>query len=199
VSNEPLLIVLSGPSGAGKDSIINRLRQLGYPFHYTVTATTRARREGEIEGRDYYFLSAEDFQELLDEDGFLEHARVYGKLYGVPKPHVLAAVRRGQDVIMRTNVEGAESIRARAPGAVLIFVTAPSDDILEQRLRQRRTDSPEEIERRLAKVRDEMEVLKSFDYVIVNRDDALDECVDSVLAIIRAEKCRVSRPPLGLQ
>jgi guanylate kinase len=199
VSDGPLLVVLSGPSGAGKDSILNRLRQLGYPFHYTVTATTREPREGEVEGRDYYFLSTDDFQTLLARDGFLEHACVYGRLYGVPKSPVLDALERRQDVIMRTNVDGAESIRAQAPGAVLVFVTAPSIEALEQRLRQRQTDTAEEIERRLAKVHEEIARLQDFDYVVINGEDALDECVTSILGIITAEKCRVSRRPLGLK
>jgi guanylate kinase len=198
VNSEPLLVVLSGPSGAGKDSVLNRLRELGCPFHYTVTATTRAPREGELEGRDYYFLAEAEFTALLEHGGLLEHASVYGMMYGVPKEPVLQALKRGEDVIMRTNVEGAKSIRALAPGAVLIFVTADSIAGLEQRLRARRTESDAEIELRLAEVREEMETLRDFDYLVVNRDGALDESVGSILAIVRAEKCRINRRPLGL-
>ncbi len=198
MSSEPLLIVLSGPSGAGKDSVLNRLRELGRPFHFTVTATTRVRREGELEGRDYYFLAHDEFAALRDRGGLLEYASVYGMMYGVPKEPVLDALRRGQDVIMRTNVEGARSIRALAPGAVLIFVTAASTGDLEQRLRARRTESEAEIERRLAEVREEMATLQDFDYLVVNREGALNESVETVLAVIRAEKCRINRRPLGL-
>lgn len=198
MSREPLLVVLSGPSGAGKDSILNRLREADRPFHFTVTATTRARRPGEVEGRDYYFLTPEQFQDLHEQNGLLEHACVYGNWYGVPKAPVLRALQAGQDVIMRTNVDGAESIRAQAPGAVLIFVAAESIDLLAERLRRRRTDSAADIETRLAKVHDELQTLRDFDYLVVNHENALDECVETILAIVRAEGSRVSRPPLGL-
>ncbi len=198
MNSEPLLVVLSGPSGAGKDSVLNRLRELGQPFHYTVTATTRPRREGELHGRDYYFLAQDEFQALLAGDGLLEHASVYGMMYGVPKAPILEALRRGQDVIMRTDVQGARSIRAAAPGAVLIFVTVASIADLEQRLRARRTETEEEMARRLAAVRQELSAVKEFDYLVLNEAGALDECVASILAIVRAEKCRIHRRPLGL-
>lgn len=197
-SSDPLLVVLSGPSGVGKDSVLERLRELQYPFHYTVTATTRQPRPGEVDGRDYFFLTPEGFESLSQEGGLLEHACVYGKQYGVPKAPVLEALASGQDVIMRTNVDGARSIRAQAPGATLIFITAPSQDLLEKRLRGRQSDSAQEIELRLAKVRDELETIQEFDYLIINAEDRLDDCIRNVDAIVRAEKCRVSRPPLGL-
>jgi guanylate kinase len=195
VSNPPLLVVLSGPSGVGKDSIIQRLRDLGYPFHFTVTATTRPPRDGEVDGRDYYFLSPAKFESLKNESGLLEHACVYGHEYGVPKAPVLAALSAGLDVIMRTNVEGAASIRSRAPGAVLVFVSAPSQEILESRLRGRQSESEQDIEVRLATARAELATMKNFDYAVVN--DRLDDCIRDVEAIVRAEKCRVARPPLG--
>jgi guanylate kinase len=198
VNNEPLLVVLSGPSGVGKDSVLERLRRLNYPLHFTVTATTRPARELEVHGRDYYFLSADEFQALRKSDGLLESACVYGRWYGVPKSPVLAALAEGKDVIMRTNVDGAKAIRARAPGAVLIFITLPSVELLERRLRERQTDSPEEIGIRLAKVREEMETIQAFDYVVMNEDGRLEQCVQDVTSIIRAEKCRVGLPPLGL-
>jgi guanylate kinase len=198
VSSAPLLIVLSGPSGVGKDSILERLRELGYPFHYTVTATTRAPREGEIDGRDYYFLSPEQFESLRREGGLLEHACVYGMSYGVPKAPVIEALHRGEDVIMRTNVDGAASIRAQSPGATLIFITAPSQALLEERLRKRQTDSADQIEVRLAKVREEMRAVGDFDYAIVNDEGRLDDCISTLDAIVRAERHRVLRPPLGL-
>jgi guanylate kinase len=182
----------------GKDSVIDRLRELGYPFHYTVTATTRLPRPGEVDGRDYYFLSPQEFESLDRQGGLLEHACVYGKWYGVPKAPIVEALTAGEDVIMRTNVDGAKSIRAQAPGATLIFITAPSQESLERRLRGRQSDSPQDIAIRLAKVRDEMSAVSEFDYLVVNDEDRLDECIRSVDAIVRAEKCRVSRPPLGL-
>jgi guanylate kinase len=191
-------VVLSGPSGVGKDSIIRRLRDLGYPFHFTVTATTRPPRDGEIDGRDYFFLSPEQFESLDRQGGLLERACVYGRQYGVPKAPVLAALAAGQDVIMRTNVDGAATIRSQAPGAVLIFVNAPSQEVLEYRLRSRQSDSAKDIELRLATARAEFAAISGFDYVVVNDDYRLDDCIRDVDAIVRAEKCRVSRPPLGL-
>jgi guanylate kinase len=198
VSSTPLLVVLSGPSGVGKDSILDKMRELKRPFHYTVTATTRLPRQGEIDGVDYYFVTRKWFEERARESGLLEHACVYGQLYGVPKAPVLDALRHGQDVIMRTNVEGAASIRRAAPGAVLIFVAPPSLDELEDRLRRRQTDSVDEIARRLAKVHEEMECLPTFDFAIVNADNELDRCVEQIDAIVAAERCRIGRPPLGL-
>ena len=198
MSSEPLLVVLSGPSGVGKDSILARMRQLRYPFHYTVTATTRPRRDGEVEGRDYYFVSPDWFRETVSQAGLLEHACVYGHLYGVPKAPVIDALADGRDVIMRTNVDGAASIRAQAGGAVLVFVMPPSLEQLEERLRRRQTDSASDISRRLAKVREEMDCLRAFDYAVVNADGELDRSVNSVAAIVEAERCRINRPPLGL-
>jgi guanylate kinase len=198
VSSAPLLVVLSGPSGVGKDSILLRLQELGYPFHYTVTATTRPQRPGESDGKDYYFVSEDWFEREVACGGLLEHACVYGRHYGVPKAPVIEALTRGQDVILRTNVEGARSIRAIAPGAVLIFVLPPSLDQLEERLRGRQTDSDGDIERRLREVRDEFEAIGIFDYQVVNEEDGLDACVATIAAIVQAEKCRVGRPPLGL-
>lgn len=199
MNREPLLVVLSGPSGVGKDSILDRLEQLGQPFHYTITATTRARRETEIEGEDYYFVSRTWFESAVQRADLLEHACVYGSLYGVPKAPVVEALAQGRDVIMRTNVQGARSIRTQAPGAVLIFVMPPSLERLEERLRGRQTDSPTEIARRLGTVREELEAVDAFDYVVVNEEGQLDRCVGSILAIVEAEKCRVHRPPVGLR
>ncbi len=198
MSSEPLLVVLSGPSGVGKDAILQRLRELGAPFHYTVTATTRAPRKGEVDGQGLFFLSTGRFDELLREDGLIEHALVYGHYYGVPKAPVLEALARGQDVIMRTNVEGAASIRRRAPGAVLIFVTVPSIAMLQARLTKRGQNSDTDMSLRLATVQDELRKLDEFDYVVENSEGQLDQCVATVKAIVRAEKCRVSRPALGL-
>jgi guanylate kinase len=198
VSSEPLLVVLSGPSGVGKDAILQRLRELGQPFHFTVTATTRAPRAGEVDGQGLFFFSRGRFDQLLREDGLLEHALVYGHYYGVPKAPVMEALSRGQDVIMRTNVEGAASIRRRAPGAVLIFVTVPSIAMLQERLMKRGQNSDTDMSLRLATVQDEMGRLGEFDYVVENAEGQLDQCVATVKAIVRAEKCRVSRPTLGL-
>jgi guanylate kinase len=187
----PLLIVISGTPGVGKDSLIQRVKERGYPFHFVVTATDRSPRPGEVHGTDYYFISTEEFLRMREEGELLEHAVVYGQHKGVPKQHVREALASGQDVIVRVDVQGAATIRRLVPEAVLIFLTASSEGELEERLRGRGSDSEEQIEQRIATARKEMEQLHEFDYVVVNRDGELACAVDDVIAIIRAEHCRV--------
>lgn len=187
---EPLLIVISGPSGVGKDCLVQRMEERGCPFHFVVTATDRPPRPDEVHGEDYFFVSTEEFERMIEQDELLEHATVYGQYKGVPKQQVREAMASGQDVVMRVDVQGAATIREMAPEAVLIFLTAASEEELTQRLRDRGGDSPEQIARRIATAREEMEALPAFDYVVVNRDSQLDQAVDDVLAIIRAEHCR---------
>lgn len=188
---KPLLVVLSGPSGAGKDAILTRMRQLGRPYHFVVTATTRPKRPHEQDGVDYFFLSAEEFERIRTNQGFLEWAQVYGYFYGVPKEQVRQALAQGRDVLIRVDVQGATTIRRLVPQAVFIFVTAPSLSELERRLRQRGTDSPKALERRLETVRQELEYLPTFDYLVINENGRLDQAVAAVEAIIAAEKCRL--------
>jgi len=189
----PLLIVLSGPSGAGKDTTLARMKELGCPFHFVVTATDRPQRPGEVHGVDYYFVSPEEFAAMLERDELLEHAVVYGQHKGVPKSHVRQALASGKDVIMRLDVQGAATIRRILPEALLIFLLAPSEEDLIRRLKERHTESPEDLERRIALAREEMKRLPEFDYVVVNRDGKLDETVEQIMAIITAEKCRVKQ------
>ena len=186
----PLLIVISGPAGVGKDSVVRRMKELGYPFHFVVTATDRPPRPGEVHGVDYFFLPTEEFLRMEREGELLEHAIVYGQHKGVPKQQVREALATGKDVVMRVDVRGAMTIRRVAPEAVLIFLTAPLED-LEERLRRRGTDPPEQIALRLSKGREEMEQIHHFDYVVVNREGDLDRAVEQVVAIIQAEHCRV--------
>ena len=190
---QPLLVVLSGPSGAGKDAVLKRMKELGYPFHFVVTVTTRPKRPGEVDGVDYYFISEEEFADMLARGELLEHAVVYGQHKGIPKRQVREALASGKDVILRIDVQGAATIRKLVPEAVLIFLTAPSEKELLRRLKRRKTETPEELERRIATVREEMKRLPEFDYVVVNRDGALDEAVKTIAAIITAEKCRVKQ------
>ena len=190
---QPLLVVLSGPSGAGKDAVLKRMKELGYPFHFVVTVTTRPKRPGEVDGVDYHFVSEEEFAEMLARGELLEHAIVYGQHKGIPKRQVREALASGKDVILRIDVQGAATIRKLVPEAVLIFLTAPSEKELLRRLKRRKTETPEELERRIATVREEMKRLPEFDYVVVNRDGALDEAVKTIAAIITAEKCRVKQ------
>lgn len=187
----PLLIVISGTPGAGKDSLIQRMKERGCPFHFVVTATDRPPRPGEVHGRDYFFLTTEEFQRMEQEDELLEHAIVYGQYKGVPKQQVREALASGQDVVMRVDVQGAATIRRLVPEAVLIFLTAPTPEELAQRLHRRGQDSPEQLQTRLETAQAEMARMEEFDYVVINRNDALDTAVDDVIAIIRAEHCRV--------
>ncbi|GBD11188.1 Guanylate kinase [bacterium HR23] len=188
---KPLLVVLSGPSGAGKDAILARMRQLGRPYHFVVTATTRPKRPWEQDGVDYYFLSPEEFERMRAHQGFLEYAQVYGHFYGVPREQVRQALAQGKDVLMRVDVQGAKTIRRLVPQAVFIFVTPPSLAELERRLRQRGAESHEALQRRLQTAQQEMECLPSFDYLVINEDGRLDEAVSAVEAIICAEKRRI--------
>ncbi|MGD1991796.1 MAG: guanylate kinase [Anaerolineae bacterium] len=189
-TSHPLLIVLSGPAGVGKDAVLRQLKSLCYPLHFVVTATDRPPRPEEIDGVDYHFVSTAEFQRMEREGELLEHALVYDQHKGVPRNQVREALAAGQDVIMRVDVQGAATVREIAPQAVLIFLTA-SDEDLEKRLRRRGTDSPEQLAIRLQKAREEKERISEFDYVVVNRDNQLKQAVRRVIAIIEAEHCRV--------
>jgi guanylate kinase len=194
VGGGPLLVVISGPSGVGKDSLLSRLKERRCPAHYTVTATTRPQRVGESAGESFLtFLGEQEFDRLLAEDGLLEHAEVYGYHYGVPKAPVREALLRGQDVLMRVDTQGAASIKKLVPAAVLIFLTPPSIGEMEARIRSRGLDDDATIKRRLEKASQEMAQLPHFDYAVVNERDRLDDAVDRVIAIIAAERCRVGR------
>lgn len=187
----PLLIVLTGPSGVGKDAVLTRMRKLGRPFHYVVTATTRLQREGEKNGVDYYFLSQEEFQQMLDKGQLLEWAKVYGNYYGVPKDEISQALSKGVDMIVKVDVQGAATIKKILPQAVFIFLTPPSMEELELRLKQRRSESSTDLALRLEKAKDEIKSLPLFDYVITSRQDRLDDIISQIDAIVVAEKCRV--------
>ena len=196
-AGDPLLVVISGPSGAGKDSVLERLRERGLPAHFTVTATTRPRREVKPQDHRFLsFLSEPEFDRLLAEDGLLEHAQVYGYHYGVPKAPLREAIARGEDVLLRVDVQGAATIKSLVPDAVLIFLTPPSIEELEARLVERGQDDAETVRRRVQAATRELEEQPRFDYAVVNERDRLDEAVDRVQAILLAERCRVGRRPV---
>ncbi|MDM8000268.1 MAG: guanylate kinase [Dehalococcoidia bacterium] len=188
----PLLIVLSGPSGAGKDALLSRMKELGIPFHYVVTSTTRPPRSGEKDGVEYSFVSESEFQEMLQRGDLIESAKVYGYWYGVPKHEVKQALDAGKDVVLKIDVQGAATIRNLVPGAVLVFLTLPSLEEYERRLRQRKTESDTDLKVRLGKVNEELRSMLIFDYVVVNREGELDAAVEQIKAIVTAEKCRVN-------
>jgi guanylate kinase len=188
----PLLIVLSGPSGTGKDAILSQMKESGYPARFITTVTTRPQRALEKDGVDYSFISAERFQDMLESNQFLEHAQVYGNRYGVPKAPVREALEGGQDVILKVDTQGAATIKKLVPQAVFIFVVPPSMDELAARLRGRRTESDFDCDLRLKTAKEEMEQLPFFDYVVVSQQDKLDLAVLAIEAIVIAEKHRVT-------
>ena len=190
-SQAPLLVVLSGPSGAGKDTVLNRLRQLERPWHFVVTATTRPKRPGEREGVDYIFLQTGEFQEMVEKGELMEHAQVYGNWYGVPKQQVRRGLDNGLDTILKVDVQGAATIKSLAPEAVFIFLTLPSIEELQQRLEERDTESSESLEIRARTAWQETERLTDFDYRVINRNGRIEEAVACIDAIILAEKCRI--------
>jgi guanylate kinase len=187
----PLLIVISGPSGVGKDSVVQRMKERGLPFHFVVTATTRERRENEVHGQDYWFVSKDEFARMIEENELIEYAIVYGDYKGIPKWEVRDALASGKDVVMRIDVQGAESVRKIALEALLIFITCEGEDDLERRLRERKTETADSLSLRIATARKELQRIEAFDYVIVNQDFHLDDTVDSVRAVISAEHLRV--------
>ena len=184
---QPLLIVISGPSGVGKDALLQALKKRDVPFHFVVTVTSRAKRTEEIEGVDYLFVSEERFQEMIAKDELIEHALVYNQYKGIPKQQVQDALRSGKDAVMRVDVQGAETIRHLYPQALLIFLATRSQEELVQRLKRRETESGQDLEVRLATLQQELEKVDIFDYYVLNPDGKLEQTVDTVLSIIRAE------------
>ena len=189
----PLLVVVSGPSGVGKDAMLALVREQRPEVFWAITATTRAMRPGEEHGVHHLFHTREEFLELLERGELLEHAEVYGNLYGVPKAPVREALAEGRDAIVRTDVQGAASIRSLAPEALLIFVAPPSLEELERRLRSRDTESAEETALRVETSRQEMRDAAWFDAVIVNETGGLEDAAHEVMSIIERERQRV--PP----
>jgi guanylate kinase len=187
-----LVFVLSGPSGVGKDSVMDCLRRENLRLHFCVTATTRRQRPGEAHGVNHYFVGREEFLGMRDAGELLEWAVVHENYYGVPLQEVRTAFSAGADPFMRVDVQGAASVRARLPRAVLVFLAPESMADLSPRLQERGTESAEEMSLRLATARREMEALPEFDYVVVNRQDCLDESVASVRAIVLAERSKVT-------
>jgi guanylate kinase len=195
---EPLLVVISGPSGVGKDSVLRGLKERNLHMHFVVTATTRPRREEETQGVDYFFLSKDEFARMIELDELIEYAIVYNDYKGIPKQQVRAALASGQDVILRVDVQGATTIRKLAPEAVLIFLTTESEAALVRRLKARQTETAENLSLRIATARQELKRAAEFDYLIVNADGRLDETIDTVIAIIQAEHQRVNPRKVSL-
>jgi len=195
---DPLLIVISGPSGVGKDSVVQRMKDRELPFHFVVTATTREKRDTESNGKDYWFVSKDEFARMIEENELIEYAIVYGDYKGIPKWEVREALGSGKDVVMRLDVQGAETVRKLAPEALLIFITCENEDELERRLHARKSESSDSLALRIATARKELQRIGAFDYVIINRDFQLDDTVNKVRAVIEAEHLRVQHRKVNL-
>ena len=190
---QPLMVVISGPSGVGKDAVTQRMKERSVPFHFVVTATTRPRRENEIHGVDYFFVTKDEFAEMIETGKMLEYAIVYNDYKGIPREQVMQALESNKDVVMRVDVQGAATIHEKFPDALLIFLTVEDETELEQRLTSRQSEKLDELKLRIATARQELKRINEFDYVVVNRQHQLEETVDLIMAIIHAEHHRVKQ------
>ncbi|KAK9821119.1 hypothetical protein WJX81_000604 [Elliptochloris bilobata] len=193
---QPLVLVVSGPSGVGKDAVIKELQATRPDLHFVVTATSRPKRPGEQHGVDYLFVTAQQFEEWIAAGALLEHAVVYGEYKGIPLSQVTNALSRGTDVILRLDVQGAATVRRLLPGAVLVFLVAETEAQLVRRLVDRKTEPLDKMLTRVQTAREESKCAADFDYVVLNRDGELHAAVEQLAAIILAEKLKVAR--LGL-
>ena len=190
------MLVVSAPSGAGKTTLCREVRSVVPDLAYSVSYTTRAPRPGEVNGTDFHFVSAAAFRDMIARGEFAEWAEVHGHLYGTAARALEEALAAGRDILLDIDTQGASQLRGRYREAVLVFVVAPSMKDLEQRLKERKSDAPKEIARRLARAREEIAAWREYDYLIVNQD--LKETVEQLAALIRAERSRTSRLSLTL-
>ena len=182
------LIVISGPSGVGKSTVVNRVMARTPNLHFSVSATTRPQRPGEIDGKNYFFVTRETFQQMIREGTLLEYAEYVGNYYGTPEAPIDAALQEGRDILLDIEVQGALNVKRRRPDAVLIFMLAPSFQEIEKRLNGRGDTAPDLIKGRLAQARWEYTQADQYDYLVVNDD--VDKAVEEICAILTAEKCK---------
>lgn len=197
LKDEGILLIVSGPSGAGKGTICNAIREMYPDLEYSTSMTTRAPRKGEEEGVSYFFRNEKEFEALIEEDAFLEYARVYDNYYGTPKKYVLDQIRDGRSVLLEIDIQGAMQVKKRYPKGVFVYIVPPSLEILAQRIHSRGTDSEEVIRNRLAQITSELSLAHQYDYIVVN--DVLEEAIRKTSAIIEAEKCKLSRNECQIQ
>lgn len=197
--NYPKLIVISGPSGVGKDTIArNLIDSAPDRFYFVVTATTRPPRVGETHGVDYFFSSNDEFAEMIENNELLEYAVVYNDYKGIPKQQIRDALNSGRDVIMRVDVQGAATVRRIIPNAISVFLTTETESELVRRLRERKSETAEGLNLRIAAVRQEMNRIQEFDYWVVNAEDRQERAVREILSIIEAAHCQVKQQPILL-
>jgi guanylate kinase len=186
-----LLVVLSGPSGVGKDAAIAALKARDFGVRYAVTATTRPQRPGEVDGVHYFFYTREQFEAMAAGHEFLEWSWVHGNMYGPPISVVRGLLQEGHDVLLKIDVQGAANVKKRVNDAIFIFLAPPSIEDLVERMQKRHTESAEEVDLRIANAYKEMAALPEYDYIVVNEDGRLDQAVDEIQSIITAERLRV--------
>jgi len=191
IESQPLLVVISGPSGAGKDSLVRLLLKRDRGLRRVVTTTDRSPRADERDGVDYHFVSPAGFKHLIAQGELVEWAVVYGQYKGITRRELERAIASGEDMVVRVDVQGAATIRALMPQAILIFVTAPSEEEMIRRLRERSGDTIEQVENRIVTAREEMAHLRDFDYLVINHQGRLEEAVKQIQAILTAERCRI--------
>ena len=186
----PVVMILSGPSGVGKDSALDALEAIHVDFHRVVTVTTRPPRPNEVNGRDYHFVTVTRFAEMIENGELIEYALVYGDYKGVPKTEITEPLKAGKDVIMRVDVQGADTMARKLPGAVTVFLTTATEEELIARLRKRQADTEAQMAIRIAHARKEVEKLPNFQYVVVNHHDCIEETARILWAILTATRAR---------
>lgn len=191
IKKEGLLLVVSGPSGVGKDAVLSELMKICPGVCRCVTTTTRAPRNSEVDGVDYTFVSTDEFHRQIDIGGFLEYAEVHGNLYGTPKRWVEEKLSKGDDIILKIDVQGGLAVEQQMPQAVMVFLVPPSLEELERRLRSRLTESDAEAAQRLVNARAELDHIPCYDYIIEN--DSLQKAAEELKAVIIAEHCRIQQ------
>ena len=186
-----LLIVVSGASGTGKGTVCKKLLSELPNVHYSISATTRKPRQGEVDGREYYFISEDDFKQWIADGKFLEYAEVYGNFYGTPLTKIEERLNRGEDVLLEIDVQGALNVKRKCPDGVYIFLLPPSLNELKRRIEGRGSETPDSLKRRLQAAVAEIQIGREYDYAVVN--DTVDNAVAQIEAILVAERCRVAR------